>query len=212
MTPPYRAFIFDLDGTLADTGPDLVAALNALRLRRQLAPVAYERVQPLVSHGSRRMMQDFLLKEGEDVEAMRDEFLAEYAKINHATTVLFDGIDATLRELERRAIPWAIVTNKPTALTLPLLPVIGLKGRARAIVCSDTLPRYKPEPDGLLHVAGELKLAPQSCAYVGDNEIDVAAAAAAKMPFVAAGWGYWPAGQPAAQLLATPAQLLELAA
>lgn len=212
MSGPAQAFIFDLDGTLADTGPDLVAALNALRMQRELAPVAYELAKPLVSHGSRRMMQEFLLQDGDDMELMRDSFLVEYAKINHATTVLFAGIDSTLRELEGREIPWAIVTNKPTALTMPLLPVIGLERRARAIVCSDTLPRYKPEPDGLLHVASQLGLAPQSCVYVGDNEIDQQAAASAAMPFVAAGWGYWPRGQQAPRLCAAPAELLALAA
>ena len=211
MSFSCKAFLFDLDGTLADTGPDLAEALNMMRKKRGLEAVDYEIAKPLVSHGSRRMMQELLIDEGEDVEPLRSQFLAEYARIDHATTVLFEGIEEVLREMEARSIPWAIVTNKPTDLTMALLPVVGLDNRASEIVCSDTLPHYKPDPDGLLYVAKQLRLDPSSCVYVGDNEIDARAATSAQMPFVAAGWGYWPEHDPAERLLQAPAQLLELA-
>ena len=202
--------MFDLDGTLADTGPDLVAALNVMRVERGLPEVSMKEAGHLVGHGSRRLMSELLVEDGEDVEPLRDRFLLEYDRTRHERTALFDGIEEVLRTLESRSVPWAIVTNKPTRQTEGLLPTIGLVDRPLAVVCSDTLPRYKPHPDGLLHVCEMVRADPGDCLFVGDNDLDIAAAAACGMPFAGAGWGYWDPGYRAGTVLDDPSGILGL--
>lgn len=206
----HKAVIFDLDGTLADTGPDLVAALNVLRKERGLPEVSMKEAGHLVGYGSRIMMRELLVEKGENIKPLRDRFLEEYEKIGHVRTKLFDGIEELLGKLEFATVPWAIVTNKPTRHTESLLPVLGLDGRAAQVICSDTLKRHKPHPDGLLQVCETLEIKADEAVFVGDNTLDVEAAQACGMPFVAAGWGYWEKDMPAEVLLQDPRQLIDL--
>ncbi|MBF2734794.1 MAG: HAD-IA family hydrolase [Betaproteobacteria bacterium AqS2] len=203
-----RAVLFDLDGTLIDTGRDLLAALNALRAERGLPALDFEAVKYLVGHGSRRLMQEHLMEEGDELEPLRERFLVEYDRAGHAQSKLFDGMQEVLDHLAAAGLPWAIVTNKPTKQTEDLLGKLDLRPAPSHVVCSDTLPRHKPYPDGLLHVCKELGVEPAACFYVGDNDLDVRASGACGMPFLAAGWGYWEPDKPAERLLARPQEII----
>ena len=206
--PKVKAAIFDLDGTLADTGPDLVAALNVLREKRGLHPVSMKEAGHVVGYGSRKLMKDFLADENEEIAPLRNSFLDAYEMLGHANTTLFEGIKELLSGLEEKKVPWSIVTNKPSRHTNSLLPVIGLDGRPAVVVCSDTLSRHKPHPDGLLHVCDKLGIGAKEAVFVGDNDLDVEAAESCGMPFVAAGWGYWPNGMPSEVVLEDPRDVL----
>lgn len=210
MSAGVSAVLFDLDGTLADTGPDLLAALNAMRAGRGLAAVGMDEAGHVVGHGSRKLMSLFYAEEGEEIEPLRNRFFDEYERVGHAHARLFDGIAGLLDGLEERSVPWAIVTNKPTVFTVSLLSKLGLDGRPAAVVCSDTIERHKPHPDGLLHVCGNLSVGPERAVYVGDNAVDVKAAEACGMMFAAAGWGYWEGGETPHRLLSEPADVLGL--
>lgn len=204
-----KAVLFDLDGTLADTAPDLLAALNVLRTARDLPDLPLEALAAAdVAQGSRAMMRAHLLEPGEEVEPLRQRFFAAYDATGHTKTRLFDGIAEVLHHLEEEGTPWAIVTNKPTAQTLPLLPVLNLAGRPVAVVCGDTCAQPKPDPSGLLLVCAPLGLDPGDCLFVGDALFDRDAAAGCGMPFVGAGWGYW--STTAAVVLDDPRDLLGL--
>ncbi|MCZ7564808.1 MAG: phosphoglycolate phosphatase [Burkholderiales bacterium] len=187
-----RAVLFDLDGTLADTAPDLTAALNALLGEHGRAPVPLERTRPLTSAGARGMLQaGFGIAPGSsEYEPLKARFLDLYGQSVCAQTRLFPGMDALLDALERRGLRWGVVTNKPERFTTPLLAALGVLHRAACVVSGDTTERPKPHPDPLLHAAGALALAPTACLYVGDDLRDVQAARAAGMPVVAAGYGY----------------------
>ena len=205
-----RAALFDLDGTLADTGRDLVAALNVMRAQRGLPALPFEQLKYEVGYGSRRLMSGYLLEEGEDLEARRADFLVAYDQLKHEQSDLFAGMQQVLDHLEAAGLPWAIVTNKPTQQTESLLAKLKLRPPPRCVVCSDTLPRYKPHPDGIQHVCKELGLQPADGLFIGDNNLDERASAAAGMPFVAAGWGYWEQGQSDARVLQRPEDLIPL--
>lgn len=205
-----RAALFDLDGTLADTGRDLVAALNVMRAERGLPALPFEQLKYEVGYGSRRLMSGYLLEEGEDLEARRADFLVAYDELKHQHSDLFAGMQEVLDHLEAADLPWAIVTNKPTKQTEDLLAKLKLRPPPRCVVCSDTLPRYKPHPDGIMHVCAALDLQPADGLFIGDNNLDERAAAAAGMPFVAAGWGYWEQGQSDARVLQRPEDLIPL--
>ena len=187
-----KAVIFDLDGTLADTAPDLVAALNVMRKQRNLKPMdVSELTADELANGSRSMMRAHLLEPDEDVEQWRPEFFKQYDAIAHQHTTLFDGMHELLDCLDDKKIPWAIVTNKPEQQTFDLLPIIKLDKRVAMVVCGDTFPKPKPDPTGLLAVCSKLNLEPQDCIFLGDAIIDEQAAVACNMHFVAAGWGLW---------------------
>ncbi len=187
-----RAVLFDLDGTLADTAPDLAGALNALLLEHGRAPVALARARPLTSSGARGMLRvGFGIDPGNrGYEALKARFLELYEARLCVDTRLFTGIAELLHALEARATPWGVVTNKAERLTLPLLDALGLRRRAACIVGGDTTQRAKPHPDPLLHAARAIALDPAECLYVGDDLRDIEAARAAAMPVVAAAYGY----------------------
>lgn len=209
-----RAMLFDLDGTLADTAPDLAAAANRMRALRGLAPVPLELLRPVASHGARGLLRVAFEKTPEhtDYNAMRDEFLSCYEAALAVHSRLFDGMPEVLDALERRGIAWGIVTNKAMRFTDPLATLLGLSPRAGAIVGGDTTPFSKPDPAPLLHAARLLELAPTDCIYVGDDLRDIVAGRAAGMYTVAAGWGYGsaPADWEADTVLADPRELLTL--
>jgi len=185
-----RAILFDLDGTLADTAPDLAAALNRLRADQGLEPVPLERLRPFASAGARGLVHAGLgVKPGdEDYEALRTAFLEAYRENTCVETKLFPGIPELLAALEARGIPWGIVTNKATRFTDRIVEALGLA--PACVVCGDTTEHIKPHPAPLLHAAEQLQLPAGACTYLGDDLRDVQAALAAGMRAIAVGWGY----------------------
>lgn len=206
--------LFDLDGTLADTAPDLAAAANRMRTLRGLEPVPLDLLRPVASHGARGLLRVAFEKTPEDAdyEALRVEFLACYEAALAVDSRLFDGMPDVLDALEARGVAWGIVTNKAMRYTKPLTEWLGLAPRAGAIVGGDTTPFAKPHPAPLLHAARLLDLPPSVCIYVGDDPRDIVAGRAAGMHTVAAGWGYGetPLRWDADVLLQQPRDLMSL--
>jgi N-acetyl-D-muramate 6-phosphate phosphatase len=193
-----EAVLFDLDGTLADTAPDMAHTVNQMRRRRGLAPVPLSVVRPHVSKGARGMILSAfdIPVEHPDFPAMREEFLELYVDYLHVDSVLFPGMAALLERLEAEGIAWGVVTNKFERFARPLLAGLGLAGRAAVIVGGDTCAKAKPFPDPLLHAAESLSVRPADALYVGDDLRDVQAARAAGMPVVVAAYGYLGDGAP----------------
>lgn len=185
-----RAVLFDLDGTLADTAPDLGGALNRMRLRRGMEALPIERLRPVASSGARGMLAVGLqvTPETAGYEALREEFLAEYEAALDRDSVLFDGVTDCLAGLQSRGLRWAVVTNKATRFTGPVLA--GLSLQAEVVICGDTTPHAKPHPAPLLEACARLGVPAVHALYVGDDLRDMQAARAAGMPAVAAGYGY----------------------
>jgi phosphoglycolate phosphatase len=186
-----RAVLFDLDGTLADTAPDLGGAVNRMRERRGLAPLPIERLRPVASSGARGMLAAGLGKTPADADydMLREEFLAEYERALDVQTRLFDGIHDLLRTLREVGVDWGIVTNKAMRFTAPVVAGLGLGG-AGVVIAGDSTPHAKPHPAPLLAACERLAVAPDACVYVGDDRRDIEAARAAGMPSIAAAWGY----------------------
>jgi phosphoglycolate phosphatase len=194
------AVLFDLDGTLADTAPDMARTVNEMRKRRGLDPVPLPRVRPHVSKGARGMIGAAfgVMPDHPDYPRMRDEFLAIYGDNLCVDTRLFPGMPELLDGLEGAGIAWGVVTNKDDRFAKPLVEALGLAERARVVVGGDTCERAKPHPDPLLHAATVIGVEPASALYVGDDERDVQAARAAQMRVLVAGFGYLGDGTPPA--------------
>lgn len=213
--PRPRAILFDLDGTLADTAPDLAQALNKLRADRGLEPSPYENLRPYASAGARGLIgAGFGLQPGaEQYEALRIAFLDNYQSAIAVHSRLFDGVPELLAYLDEAGMAWGIVTNKAMRFTDPLVPQIGL-AHAGCVISGDTTPHAKPHPAPLLEAARRLEVDPRLCWYVGDDLRDIQAGKAAGMATVAAAWGYcgdegptkWNADAVAVQ----PAELLQM--
>lgn len=187
-----EAVFFDLDGTLADTAPDLGHALNQVRRQRGMAPLALEILRPYASHGARGLLEIGLGLGPEDPDfgATRLEFLAYYEASLCQHTTLFPGIAELLAGLEERGIPWGIVTNKPARYTDPLMEQLGLTTRAATIVSGDTCANPKPHPEPMLYACRSAGVEPHKSLYLGDAERDIEAARAAGMPALVALYGY----------------------
>ena len=196
-----EAVLFDLDGTLLDTAPDMARTVNEMRKRRGLAPVPHERVRPHVSKGARGMLLAAfeMTTDHPEFPAMREEFLEIYEHNLFVETTLFPGMGDLLDRLEASDIAWGVVTNKFERFARPLLEQIGLGTRAGVIVGGDTCAKPKPFPEPLLFAARTLGVAPADALYVGDDERDVQAARAAGMPVVVAAYGYLGDGAPPAE-------------
>jgi len=213
--PTPRAVLFDLDGTLADTAPDLADAVNRMREDRGLPATPYDLLRPMASAGARGLIGvAFGIKPGDvEFEAMRTEFLANYEAHIADSTVLFDDIVALLTKIESNGQRWGVVTNKPLRYTDALLPLIGL-AHAACSISGDTTPHAKPHPEPLFEAARRLQLEPEQCWYVGDDLRDIQAGKAAGMPTIAAGWGYCGMSEPAnwdADFIAgSPREIIEL--
>lgn len=187
-----QAVLFDLDGTLADTAPDLTYALNRVRGARGLPPLPLAATRPVASQGARGLIgAGFSIHPGDPgYDALRDEFLAVYAENLCRETRLFAGIPELLDRLEARALPWGVVTNKAERFTFPLLDLLKVRSRSACVIGGDTTGRIKPHPDPLLAASRAIGLAPQSCIYLGDDRRDVEAGHAAGMKTAIAKWGY----------------------
>ena len=196
-TPP-RAVLFDLDGTLIDSAPDLAGAANTLRAEHGLEPLPYEQLRPMVGAGARGMVGvAFGVAPGDErFELLRDAFLARYERSMLDRTRIFEGIEELLAGLEAAGIAWGIVTNKATRFALPVAQGVGLVPRAGALVCGDTTAHSKPHPEPLWEAARRLGHMPADCLYVGDDLRDVQAGRAAGMATQVAAWGYQGPGEP----------------
>jgi phosphoglycolate phosphatase len=193
-----RGVLFDLDGTLIDSAPDLAGAANRLRAEHGMPPLPLAELRPMVGSGARGMVGvAFGVKPGDSrFEELRDAFLAHYEAGLLDSTHRFEGVDDLLQALERSGRPWGIVTNKATRFTAPIVAGLGLRERAAVVVCGDTTPHSKPHPEPLLAAARAMNLPPESVLYVGDDQRDAQAARAAGMPMVVATWGYLGLGEP----------------
>lgn len=186
-----RAVLFDLDGTLLDSAPDMLATANLMLAERGRGPLALERLRPVVSKGSRAMLGVAFPELPQDErDALVPEFLDRYEALLGRHAVLFDGVAAMLDALEAHGTTWGIVTNKPEYLARLILPQLGWETRCAVLIGGDTLAERKPHPLPLLVAAERIGVAAGECVYVGDDERDVLAAQAAGMPSVAALWGY----------------------
>ena len=187
-----RAVLFDFDGTLADTAPDLAGALNRMLSDRGRPCLALEAVRPHASSGARGLL--FIgfgvVPEDTAYSALREEFLGNYSAAICVHTRLFPGVEELLSSLESRPMAWGIVTNKAVRLTTPLVAHLGLAGRARCVVGGDTTPHLKPHPASLLHAAESIGVRPSDCCYLGDDLRDIQAAKAAGMFSIAVEYGY----------------------
>jgi phosphoglycolate phosphatase len=192
MSPTsFEAVLFDLDGTLIDTAPDMISALNELRAQEGLDALAYSLARTQVSHGSSGLVSlAFPAAVGSEFEALRSRFLALYNDRLAFQTQLFAGCESVLAALEAARKPWGIVTNKPAYLTTPLLEALSLSARAGCVISGDTLPQRKPHPAPLLHAATLLGVSPLRCLYIGDAQRDILSARAAGMTVLIASYGY----------------------
>ena len=188
------AVLFDLDGTLADTAPDLGYALNVLRERRGLEELPIDAIRPQASNGVRGLLYLGFGIGAEDpgFSGMRKEYLEIYEQNLCRHTRLFDGMEELISEIEKRGMPWGIVTNKPMKYTGPLVKLLGL--HAGVVVGGDTCRNQKPHPEPLLHAAESLGISPPACIYLGDDRRDVEASLAAGMTPIVANYGYLSGG------------------
>ncbi|MGR4068210.1 HAD-IA family hydrolase [Billgrantia sp. C5P2] len=190
MTSQPQALLFDLDGTLVDTAPDLARATNALRAHHGLEPLAYPLIRAQVSNGGSALVTLALGldKEHQDHDEARQFLLEAYGEALAVESCLFPHLERLLGRWEARNRPWGIVTNKPRAYAAPLVEALGLT--PGALLCADDLPQRKPAPEPLWAAAEQLGVSPSRCWYIGDHVRDMQAARAAGMVAVAVGYGY----------------------
>lgn len=210
-----KAVLFDLDGTLADTAPDLALALTALQ-KPGSAPVDMAKVREATAIGTQALLTLGLgiTPSSRDYEDTRRAFLGHYERLIGTAAFLTPGMADVLKTLAARGLPWGVVTNKPEILALRVLQALGLGDTSACLVGGDTTEHRKPHPDPLLSACGRLGLAPQECVYIGDDQNDIIAAHAAGMRGFAAAFGYtsyeeasrWAADA----VLAQPGELLAL--
>jgi phosphoglycolate phosphatase len=184
--------LFDFDGTLADTAPDLGAAANRQRERAGLEPLPLEVLRPYSSAGARGLLRCALnlMPTDEAYEAHRVQFLKDYEAAMTVNTCLFEGVTELLAQIKDAGMTWGIVTNKATYLATPIVEALGLAQDCAVLVCGDTTAHSKPHPLPLLHAAQQAGFGTERCLYVGDDLRDIQAAQAAGMPSIAAAYGY----------------------
>lgn len=190
--------LFDLDGTLIDSAPDLAGAANAMRAARGLAPMPVEALRPMVGAGARGMVGLALgVRPGDDgYDSLRSEFLERYEQGLLERTAVFEAMVPILDRLDAGAHRWGIVTNKAERFTHPIVAGLGLHARAAVVICGDTTPHSKPHPEPLFEAARRVGVSAGQCVYVGDDARDVQAGRAAGMATLAAAWGYLGQGDP----------------
>ena len=195
--PRVRAVLFDLDGTLVDSAPDLAGAANDLRAEHGLPPLPYDRLRPMVGAGARGMVGvAFGRAPGDEgFEVLRDAFLARYEQRLLQETAVFAAMHVVLQRLEAAPLPWGIVTNKALRFASPLVQGLDLHRRSAVLIGGDSTPHAKPHPAPLLEAARQIGVDPAHCVYVGDDHRDIVAGRAAGMATLAAGWGYLGQGE-----------------
>ncbi len=193
-----QAVLFDLDGTLADTAPDLGYAINRMRVARGLIELPLAATRSFTSMGARGMLNAGLgvTPEHPDYAALRDEFLGIYEQNLCRETKLFPAMAELLAELERRNLLWGVVTNKAERFTFPLLEFLGVRSRAACVIGGDTTGKTKPDPAPLFAASARIGIAPRDCIYVGDDRRDIQAGRAAGMKVVVAKFGYLDGNDP----------------
>lgn len=187
-----QAVLFDLDGTFADTAPDLAAALNHVRATRNLPPLPLQVLRPQASHGSAGLLKTGMnvTPDSPEFPVLRDIFLAHYTDNICVHTKLFDGMAELIATLESRDIKWGIVTNKPHRFTMPLMQALGYAHRASCLVSGDTCAQAKPHPAPMYKACELAAVSPEHCLYLGDDKRDMDAANAVNMRGIIANYGY----------------------
>ncbi len=217
MFHQIEAVLFDLDGTLIDSAPDLGAAADKMRTDRGLPSLPLDDYRPMAGAGARGMLGVAfgLTPEHADFVALKEEFFSNYEACMTERTYAFDGVPELIAQISGAGLKWGVVTNKSARFTLPLTRQMPLFASARTIISGDTTPHAKPHPAPLLEAARQLDVEPARCVYVGDDERDIVAGRAAGMPTVAAAYGYLGAtadtqGWKADATIVSPAALLNL--
>lgn len=215
--PGIRGVLFDLDGTLIDSAPDLGAAVDAMRVRRGLASLPLLHYRPYTGAGARGMLRAAfdVTPEHDGYDLLKEEFFAEYAACLTQRTLPFDEVTDLLALLVGFGMQWGVVTNKAQRFTTPITRSMDLFETASVVISGDTTAYSKPHPEPLLEAARRLALAPSACIYVGDDERDIRAGKAAGMRTVAARYGYLGAGADASAwgadaVVSSPMQVLKL--
>jgi phosphoglycolate phosphatase len=217
MNTGFAAVLFDLDGTVIDSAPDLAGAANEMRRVRGLPDAPYERLRATVGSGARGLVGEAfgVVPGDEDFIALRDEFLTRYALRLTNETRVFAQVGTLLDALDAQAVPWGIVTNKAIRYAEPVTRALGLYDRAAVVIGGDSTPHSKPHPEPLLEAARRMQIEPSRCLYVGDDVRDVQAGHAAGMLTVAVTWGYLGMGEPveawgAHHTIGNPLDILQL--
>ncbi len=217
MFHDIRAVLFDLDGTLIDSAPDLGAAADKMRTDRGLPSLPLDRYRPMAGAGARGMLGEAfgMTPDHPDFPVWREEFFVNYESRMTERTTIFEGVPELVHQLLQRNLLWGVVTNKAARFTEPLTRAIPLFETAGAVISGDTTPHPKPHPAPLLEAASRLKLPPEQCIYVGDDERDIIAGLAAGMGTVAATYGYLgattdPGEWGAHAAIKSPSELLQL--
>ncbi|NNJ91026.1 MAG: phosphoglycolate phosphatase [Gammaproteobacteria bacterium] len=217
MSEKNAAVLFDLDGTLVDTAPDLANALNVTLKHFGRDPLPFERIRPEVSHGGIALIRLGFEIEPDD-KAFEDyrQFLLDYYQDNLSVdSRLFEGMDVLLEKLESNGIPWGVVTNKPSWLTDPLMQQMGMDKRAACIVSGDTCDNKKPHPEPIHHACQLAGVSAEHCWYIGDAERDIEAGNAAGCTTVTALFGYiddddQPENWHADHIISHPSEMMDL--
>ena len=216
MTGRAPVLLFDLDGTLIDSAPDLAGAANDLRAHHGLPPLPHDLLRPMVGTGARGMVGVAfgITPDDPHFAELRDAFLARYAERLLEQTQVFAAMAPVLDALDAAGLRWGIVTNKAMRFTAPLVDGLGLSARAAVVIAGDSTPHAKPHPAPLLEAARRIGVASTGCVYIGDDHRDIVAGQAAGMGTLAAAWGYLGQGEPvhawgADGVLSSPAELLK---
>lgn len=188
----FDAVLFDLDGTLIDSAPDLGAAADKMRTDRGMASLPLERYRPMAGAGARGMLGVAfgITPDHADFPVLREEFFVNYERAMTVRTRAFEGVPELIEQLHRQGLRWGVVTNKSVRFAAPLTVAMPLFATSGALVCGDTTPYSKPHPEPLFEAARRLGVSPERCFFVGDDERDVIAGRAAGMRTVAATYGY----------------------
>ena len=187
-----QAVLFDLDGTLIDSAPDLGAAVDQMRVARGMTSLPLEHYRHMAGAGARGMigLAFGYTPEHPEYEAMKEEFFRNYEACMTERTFAFEGIAEMIQALVDMNMPWGVVTNKSKRFAEPLTQGMPLFASCAVVISGDTTPHAKPHPAPLLEAAKRLNIEPSRCVYVGDDERDIVAGHAAKMKTVAATYGY----------------------